>query len=78
MPGAALVFDMPETVFGPNDVSRGLFTGRNLRWFIRVSRSRVYAYEGNDYYVCMAVTLSYGYLGTPAEAYVFLDQRKNR
>ena len=31
MPGAALVFDMPETLFGPNDdVSRGLRISRNL------------------------------------------------
>ena len=31
MPGAALVFDMPETLFGPNDrVSRGLVISRKL------------------------------------------------
>ena len=31
MPGAALVFDMPETLFGPNDdVSRGLRISRKL------------------------------------------------
>ena len=31
MPGASLVFDMPETLFGPNeDVSRGLLISRKL------------------------------------------------
>ena len=28
--GAALVFHMPETLFGPNDVSRGVFLSRKL------------------------------------------------
>ena len=28
--GAALVFDMPETLFGPNDVSHGVFLSRTL------------------------------------------------
>lgn len=73
MPGAALVFDMPATVFGPNDVSRDLVTSRNLRGFIRVRRSRAYyIYKGNHYSVCMTVTLSNGLLDTTAEASVFL------
>lgn len=31
--GAALVFDMPETLFGPNDVSHGIFISRKL-WYL--------------------------------------------
>lgn len=58
MPGAALVFDMPETLFGPNDVSRGLFTYQTFSMVIIVSRGgelrvNTACKKGNGYFSCV-------------------------
>ena len=41
MPGAALVFDMPETLIGPNDVSRCIFFSSVTRYDNRIPRRKL-------------------------------------